>query len=49
MDEKTLTEDERKFLNLFRKADNTEKIVIVAIMSSGSEEDGLDILGILNS
>lgn len=39
-----LTEDERKFLNQFHKADAAEKIVTVAIMCSGSEEDGLDMV-----
>lgn len=42
--ENELTEDERKFLNRFRKADTAEKIVTVAIMSSGGAEDGLDML-----
>lgn len=42
--ENELTEDERKFLNRFRKADTAEKIVTVAIMSSGSGQDGLDML-----
>lgn len=42
--ENELTEDERKFLNQFRKADTAEKIVTVAIMCSGSEEDGLDMV-----
>lgn len=42
--EKELTEDERKFLNRFRKADTAEKIATVAIMSSGSGQDGLDML-----
>ena len=41
--ENELTEDERKFLNRFRKADTAEKIVTVAIMSSGSGQDGLDM------
>ena len=39
-----LTEEERKFLDLFHKADTTKKIVIAAIMSSGGAEDGLDML-----
>ena len=43
MSENELTEDERKFLNRFRKADTAEKIVTVAIMSSGSGQDGLDM------
>lgn len=42
--EKELTEDERKFLNQFRKADTAEKIVTTAIMFSGSEEDSLDMV-----
>lgn len=44
MSENELTEDERKFLNWFRKADTAEKIATVAIMSSGSGQDGLDML-----
>lgn len=44
MSENELTEDERKFLNRFRKADTAEKIATVAIMSSGSGQDGLDML-----
>ena len=39
-----MSEDEREFLNLFHRADTTKKIVIVAIMSSGGAEDGLDML-----
>lgn len=39
-----LTEEERKFLNRFHKADTAEKIVTVAIMCSGSEKDGLDMV-----
>lgn len=44
MSENELTEDELKFLNRFRKADTAEKIATVAIMSSGSGQDGLDML-----
>lgn len=44
MSENELTEDDRKFLNRFRKADTAEKIATVAIMSSGSGQDGLDML-----
>lgn len=42
--ENELTEDERKFLNQFRKADTAEKIMTTAIMFSGSEEDSLDMV-----
>ena len=41
--ENELTEDERKFLNLFRKADTTKKIVTAAIMFSGCGEGDLDM------
>ena len=44
MSENEPTEDERKFLNQFRKADAAEKIMTTAIMFSGSEEDGLDMV-----
>ena len=39
-----MSEDEREFLDLFHRADTTKKIVIVAIMSSGGAEDGLDMI-----
>lgn len=39
-----LTEDERRFLNLFRKADTTPKIVTAAIMFSGCGEGDLDMV-----
>lgn len=42
--ENELTEEERKFLDLFHKADTTKKVVIAAIASSGGAEDGLDML-----
>lgn len=42
--ENELTEDELKFLNLFRKADTTKKIVTAAIMFSGSGEGDLDMV-----
>lgn len=42
--ENELTEDERRFLNLFRKADTTTKIVTAAIMFSGCGEGDLDMV-----
>lgn len=42
--ENELTEDERRFLNLFRKADTTQKIVTTAIMFSGCGEGDLDMV-----
>lgn len=42
--ENELTEDERKFLNLFRKADTTKRIVTAAIMFSGCGEGDLDMV-----
>lgn len=42
--ENELTDDERKFLDLFHSADTTQKIVTAAILFSGIGEDGLDML-----
>ncbi len=42
--ENELTEDERKFLNLSRKADTTKKIMVAAIMFNCCGEGDLDMV-----